>query len=576
MPARIGTTDGARRCTRRARPEPVTEVRSLPPHRQSRRARRRERRRAGLTIRPAPARRSEAPASLRHLRTLLGLGLLAAAAGLVVIDLSLPEERAAVVGTVAGVNAGAGDPRDIAAHNSPVLARNPVDTANLVVANRIDTPRFSCALHTSFDAGATWTTPRLPFPEGEEDPPRCYVPTATFEPGGTLHVAFSTLAGPGNRPNAVWLVSSADGGRSFSPPARLLGPLAFQPQIVADDRRPGRLYLTWLQADDVVNLGFARTGNPINVMRTDDGGRTWGAPVRVSDADRLRAVAPTAVVGRDGELFVAYLDLGDDRLDYGGAHAGRGGEPYQGSWTLVLARSLDGGDSWQEAEVDDHVTPTERILVFLPPFPALAVDRASGRLYLAVADGRLGDADVWLWTSSDRGQTFGVARRVNDTAERDGTAQYLPAVGVAPGGRVDVVYYDRRRDGRDRFNHVSLQSSYDRGRRFGGHVRLSATQFDSRIGFGSALGMPDLGSRLAVTSARRRALAVWADTTSGSEASGKQDLSRAVVALSRPAGGRGQVRTAAAASAGAGVVVLLWAASGKRRPRARRRPERAR
>jgi hypothetical protein len=226
--------------------------------------------------------------------------------------------------------------------------------------------------------------------------------------------------------------------------------------------------------------------------------------------------------------------------------------------------------------VDDHVTPTERILVFLPPFPALAVDRASGRLYLAVADGRLGDADVWLWTSSDRGQTFGVARRVNDTAERDGTAQYLPAVGVAPGGRVDVVYYDRRRDGRDRFNHVSLQSSYDRGRRFGGHVRLSATQFDSRIGFGSALGMPDLGSRLAVTSARRRALAVWADTTSGSEASGKQDLSRAVVALSRPAGGRGQVRTAAAASAGAGVVVLLWAASGKRRPRARRRPERAR
>lgn len=494
-----------------------------------------------------------------------GIGCLVAATGLVVIAFSLPGARAEVVGTVAGVNDGAGDPRDIAAHNSPVLARNPVDTTNLVVASRIDTPRFSCAVHTSFDSGATFATPRLPFPEGEEEPPRCYVPTATFTPDGTLHVAFSTLSGPGNRPNAVWLVSSGDGGRSFSPPTRVLGPLSFQPQIVADHRRPGRLYLTWLQADEVVNLGFARPGNPINLIRSDDGGRTWGDPVRVSSADRQRAVGPATAVGRDGELFVAYLDLGDDRLDYAGAHGGRGGDPYQGTWALVLARSRDEGDTWQETVVDDGVTPIGRILVFLPPMPALAADRGSGRLYLALGDARLGDADVWLWASSDGGASFTAAHRVNDTPRGDGTAQYLPAIGVAPEGRVDVVYYDRRDDPRDRFNHVSLQSSFNHGRDFGRNVRLSAKAFDSRIGFGSALGMPDLGSRLAMTSARERAMAVWADTTSGTPASGKQDLSRAVVAVSRRAAVQPYLRGAGVAAACVGTVVLLASAFARRR-----------
>lgn len=514
---------------------------------------------------PAGTGRRTVLASLRRVGVLCGLGCLVAATGLVVIASSLPGGRAEVVGTVAGVNDGAGDPRDIAAHNSPVLARNPVDTANVVAANRIDTPRFSCAVHTSFDAGATWATPRLPFPEGEEEPPRCYVPTATFTHDGTLHVAFSTLAGPGNRPNGVWLVSSGDGGRSFSLPSRVLGPLSFQPQLVADHRRPGRLYLTWLQADDLVNLGFARPGNPINVIRSDDGGRTWSDPVRVSGSDRQRAVAPTAAVGRDGELFIAYLDLGDDRLDYSGAHAGRGGDPYEGTWTLVVARSRDEGESWQESLVDQGVTPIERILVFLPPMPTMGADPVTGRLYVALADARLGDADVWLWTSSDGGATFTTARRVNDTPHRDGTAQYLPALGVAPDGRVDIVYYDRREDPWDRLNHVSLQSSFDGGRRFAGRVRLSARAFDSRIGFGSALGMPDLGSRLAVASARGRAMAVWADTTSGTQASGKQDLSRAVVALQRPSAVRPYLRAVGASAAVGGLLVLLVSALAARR-----------
>ena len=56
--------------------------------------------------------------------------------------------------------------------------------------------------------------------------------------------------------------------------------------------------------------------------------------------------------------------------------------------------------------------------------------------------------------------------RVNDTKRRDGTAQYLPKLAVAPDGRLDVLYYDRRADPENLRNQVSLQSSFDHGESF--------------------------------------------------------------------------------------------------------------
>jgi hypothetical protein len=106
---------------------------------------------------------------------------------------------------------------------------------------------------------------------------------------------------------------------------------------------------------------------------------------------------------------------------------------------------------------------------------------------------------------------------------------------VAPDGRVDVVYYDRRRDPRDLRNDVSLQSSFDGGESFSRHLRLTQRSFDSRVGFGAERGLPDLGSRLGLVSADAGALAVWPDTRAGTLASRKQDLAAGLVTFSRPA-----------------------------------------
>lgn len=425
------------------------------------------------------------------------------------------------------VNEGASDKGDINANNSPTVARNPIRPANLTVANRIDTPRFACALRVSTDGGHRWSTTSVPIPKGEE--PKCFAPDVVFAADGTLHLSFVTLKGLGNVPSAAWVVRSRDGGRTLSRPRKVLGPLAFQVRLTADPTWAGRLYLTWLQASEVGLFRFATPGNPVRFARSDDGGTSWRRSVRVSKPSRARVVAPSTAAGPGGEIYVLYLDIGQDRLDYEAGHQGLGGPPYPGRFELVLSRSVDGGASWQESVVEPRLVPIERFLAFLPSFPSVAVDQRNGRIYAGFHSQRSGAPDVLVWSLPRGGSRWQGPVRVNDNPERDRTSQYLPKLAVATGGRLDVVYYDRRSDGKNVMNEVSLQSSFDAGRSFTKRVRLSDRRFDSRIGFGSERNLTDLGSRLALVSEESRAIAVWTDTRSGSVTSNKQDIFAAEV-----------------------------------------------
>lgn len=459
------------------------------------------------------------PARLRLMR---GAALAVAGLGALLLAFGHSGPRAHIAGSDAPINAGARTGGDIAANNSPTLVQDPRDHGRLAVVNRIDSPRYSCALHVSSNGGRTWSAVAVPIPPGEEH--KCFAPDATFASDGTLYMSYATLRGAGNVPHAIWLVSSKDGGRTLTKPRRVLGPLSFQVRLASDPARPKRLYLAWLSASSVGLYRFSSPGNPIKVIRSDDGGATWRRPVPVNGAARGRVVAPAPVVAPDGALLVLYLDLRGDRLDYEGAHGGFGGPPYQGRFALVLARSDDGGLTWKESVAEPALTPTQRFIAFLPPFPSLAMDRRDGRLYVAYADARLGHSDVYVRTLPPHGGRWSSAVRVNDTPAGDRTSQFLPNVAVAPDGRVDVVYYDRRVDPRDREAEVSLQSSYDHGKSFSRHLFLAGRTFDSHIGAGSERGMTDLGSRLGLVASNDGALAVWPDTRAGTLASDKQDL----------------------------------------------------
>ncbi|MGH2898087.1 MAG: hypothetical protein ACRDMZ_05385 [Solirubrobacteraceae bacterium] len=85
---------------------------------------------------------------------------------------------------------------------------------------------------------------------------------------------------------------------------------------------------------------------------------------------------------------------------------------------------------WSESPAADTIVPIARLLVFLPAFPSLAVDR-DGRAYAAFHSATLGDPDCGCGRSRP-GRRAGVAESASPTRPR--------ATAARSGGR-DVLGY---------------------------------------------------------------------------------------------------------------------------------------
>jgi hypothetical protein len=477
------------------------------------------------------------------------------AAALVGLVLRAGASQTVSVGTNVRVN----QPGIVDAHNSPTLARDPRDPDIVVLTDRIDRPGYSAELDRSTDGGRTWSTTALPLPPGLNRP---YAPDAAFAPDGTLYVTYVDLQGNGNAPADLWIAKSTDGGRTLSAPIRIAGRLAFQARLAVD--HSGTVYVTWLQGGSAGFLSLLGPPSPIVVSRSTDGGRTFSHPIQVSDPSRALVGAATPVIDSRGRLVVLYEDFKSDERDFQNLP----GPPWDHPFALVVTRPVGSGAFARGVQLEDGVLPDRRFLVYTPEFPSIAAGPGN-TLYVAWSDARNRDEDVFLRRSVDGGITWSAATRVNNNPKGDGTSQYLPQVAVAPDGRVDVLFLDRRRD--RKHNHLmdaTLATSDDGGRSFQ-NTRLSSRSFDSQVGSSAGPLLPiDFGSRLALASTNGQSLAAWTDTRLGSLATGRQDIFAAGYDVSGPPGGLARVAVIVVLA----LLALLFAGGAVRSPGILARP----
>lgn len=423
-------------------------------------------------------------------------------------------------------------------NTSPVAAADPRRPEVMAVAGRVDAPRLSCTVAVTTTGGEAWRDLDLPLAPGADN---CFWPAVAFDGDGNLLVLYTPTGGPFNLPTALWLQRFTAELAANGPPVQVAGALTFQPRLAVEGRR---VLVAWIAATEeraTKFLGFGPPPNPIVLARSDDGGRTFAPPVPVSEPHRL-AVQPTLLAGPGGEVVIGALDLAGDLFTFQSAHEGRSGPPPAGPWRLVMWRSGDGGATFgPAATVAEGVVPPQRVLIDLAPAPAFALDPARERMYAAWET----DRDVMLSRSEDGGAVWSPPRRLGPAAG----GQFLPGVGVAPDGRVDVAYYDRSRDPDDVLAEVVLASSSDGGRSFASTV-ISDQPFDSMVGSFNGDDVM-LGSHVAVVAQAETTTVVWPDTTRGNRTTNVVDLVSATVEVQAGAGARVPL------IAGGGLLVLL-------------------
>ncbi len=375
--------------------------------------------------------------------------------------------------------------------DQPALAVNPNNPRHIVATNS-DYLNEDCEASASFDGGATWSDSFSLQPPAGGSPfmASCRVSNHAGESMfqgvafGSGQTVFATSITPrqtlGVEEGASSIVyKSTNGGVTWSAGVVALpggpgstiatGPYYELPSVlVQPGAGTGGADIVYSVARDA--SGSGNSTNPpcalsrcdaIRIARSLDGGATFGAPVQVSPAGVPAIDAASPVIDAAGNISVTWRTV-SPVVDPAVPTVGE----------VQFTRSTDQGQTWSPPVVVTKVTNMSRTsgqhavpaASTASTFPRLAVNSQNGNLYIVYNQGPPGpvapaggfqgadhfippDSHVYFQRSLNNGATWSTPKLVNDNTIHPGTQIVQtrhPAIAVAPSGRVDIVWEDRR------------------------------------------------------------------------------------------------------------------------------------
>jgi hypothetical protein len=384
------------------------------------------------------------------------------------------------------------------------IAINPANRDHIVAvslqAMKPGSPvRLSNFSYTSIDGGRTWRTVAAPNTHhrvhGDD--------AVTIGRDGTIYHSYIAFDGirvprPDRASSGIYIRTSRD-GIAWNDPVAVIdhlntaNPIEDKPWVGVDDAdespHRGNVYVAWTRFD-VYGSDDPSHESHIWFARSRDGARTFTPPIQVSDSPgdardsdgTVEGVVPS--VGVNGEVYVAWA----------------------GPKGLVFDRSLDGGYTFGSDTVIGTMPGGWDIplpgITRHNGMPVTAVDHSRGpnrgAVYVNWIDERNGDADVFLASSRDAGETWSSPVRVNDDPKGNKRPQLFTWVAVDPSdGSINVVFLDRR-DTAGAHNAITVARSTDGGKTFVNH-RVNRPPFASndKVFYGDYLGIDAHGGRVA-------------------------------------------------------------------------------
>jgi hypothetical protein len=307
----------------------------------------------------------------------------------------------------------------------------------------------------------------------------------------------------------IYLAKSLDRGRTISCQLRLqLAQDQLSPSIVLDSQ--GNIYITAYDNSIGGNYGiFFAKGQPNSNNCID-----FNQQGVVFSSDTETYFFPSLAIGPDGTVHIAwswtavgssgiYFARGipnsqTGRIDFGekvvATHDSTGDSVFEnsnvsissdgniyiafsqtlpGSSHIFLAKSVDGGTSFQEIRISDNLA-----YAF---YSAMAVDHA-GVIYVVWTDFRSANPKIYLAKSTNESQNFSIS---NATANVEGE-QWLPAISVDQAGSVYLAWENLNSD-----QDIYFAKSMDGGVNFSDPVRVNsdtgtAAQYSPSLALDSA------------------------------------------------------------------------------------------
>ncbi len=309
--------------------------------------------------------------------------------------------------------------------------------------------------YISADTGSTWTKLDITSTYGVWGDPAIGVDTSG-------HFFFFHLSNPsdGNWIDRIVAQKTVDRGLTWSDGSYtgLNGTKAQDKAWCAVDRTNNNIYLTWTQFDQY-GTSDPQDSSIIFFSKSIDDGETWSTPLRINhlagdcnDSDNTVEGAVPAV-GPNGEIYVGWA----------------------GPEGIAFNKSTDQGATWLNKEINVDPMPGGwdydiSGLIRCNGLPVTVCDLSNGpnrgNIYINWSDQRngKGNTDVFLSRSTDGGNTWSPAVRVNDDESHH--QQFLTWMAVdQTTGFLYFVFYDRRNYDDDSTD-VYLAVSMDGGNTF--------------------------------------------------------------------------------------------------------------
>ncbi len=351
--------------------------------------------------------------------------------------------------------------------NEVSIAINPKHPNNIIAGANLNNYYYS------FDGGNTWVNKELSSNKygvwGD--------PVLIFDLNGSAY--FFHLSRPSN---AEWIdrivcQKSTDGGMTYensgtymglNPPKKQDKPWACVD--LTQSNWKNNIYVTWTQFDAYNSKDPIDSSN-IMFSLSSDAGISWSKALKINQysgdcidsSNTTEGAVPC--VGPNGEIYVGWS-----------AHD-----------KLYFDKSTDGGYTWLD---NDIVAGTQyggwvydiAGLYRCNGLPITSCDISNspykGNIYINFSDIRNGsnDADVFIIKSSDVGNTWSDAIRINNDALGNGKQQFMSWMSVdIKTGSISIIYYDRR-DYDDTNTDVYLARSTDGGITFD-NMKISEEPF---------------------------------------------------------------------------------------------------